>query len=467
MLIPNMLHSPMPETSASAEGAIARQIYRSLMHPTPAPDSLNASRLFLESQLERAASLPSDLPEQPEALIGWMESQALATGERYAAYLEARKAGHPRSYFSCRAHALAFLQGVAPTKLVDGAWLYGLLQYAGDLRFYSLIRTYLEELGDGDPAQNHVVLYQRLLVEQGCEQFPELSDEHYLQGAIQLALGHHAQAFIPEVIGYNLGYEQLPLHLLITAFELNELNIDPYYFTLHVTVDNASTGHARKAVQALLDNLPQSGDRQGFLERMARGYRLNDLGLGTTSVIEAFELESELIQMLERKRVFGQQVHSDFCRIEGRTVNEWLSTPGQIRGFLQALEKRGWIRRHQDPRESRFWSLIEGSDAQMFGVFNHFEKQLLWDWIAGDWLGSDASPPQQGRARAFRPRARTRAAVTPQVVDPEHELSQLQQEISALPAEARLERLIGLLAPASQASPEGLLATRLFVAALG
>lgn len=467
MLIPNMLHSPMPETSAPVESAVARQVYRSLMIAAPTPESLNASRLFLESQLEQAAGLPCELPARPEALIGWMEDQALATGERYAAYLEARKAGHPRSYFSCRAHALSFLQGVAPTKLVDGAWLYGLLANAGDLRFYSLIRTYLEELGDGDPAQNHVVLYQRLLVEQGCEQLPELSDEHYLQGAIQLALGHHAQAFIPEVIGYNLGYEQLPLHLLITAFELNELDIDPYYFTLHVTVDNASTGHARKAVQALLDNLPQSGDRRGFLERVARGYRLNDLGLGSTAVIEAFDLESELVQMLERKRVFGQQVHSDFCRIEGRTVNEWLSTPGQIRGFLQALERRGWIRHHQDPRESRFWSLIEGSDAQMFGVFNHFEKQLLWDWIAGDWLGSDASSSQQGRARAFRPRPRKRVAVTPQVVDPEHELSQLQREIDALPAAARLERLIGLLAPASHASPEGLLATRLFVAALG
>lgn len=467
MLIPNMLHSPTPETTAPDEGAVARQIYQSLMNAAPASESLNASRLFLESQLEQAARLPCDLPARPEALIGWMENQTLATGERYAAYLEARKAGHPRSYFSCRAHALSFLQGVAPTKLVDGAWLYGLLANAGDLRFYSLIRTYLEELGDGDPAQNHVVLYQRLLVEQGCEQLPELSDAHYLQGAIQLALGHHAQAFIPEVIGYNLGYEQLPLHLLITAFELNELDIDPYYFTLHVTVDNASTGHARKAVQALLDNLPQSGDQQAFLERVARGYRLNDVGLGTTTVIESFDLEGELVSALERKRIFGQQMHSDFCRIEGRTVNEWLSTPGQVRAFLQALEKRGWIRRHQDPRESRFWSLIEGSNAQMFGVFSHFEKQLLWDWIAGDWLGTDLKDRPDGRPRAFRPRPRNNAALAPRVVDPEHELGQLQQEINRLPPVERVERLIGLLAPASHASPEGLLATRLFVAALG
>jgi hypothetical protein len=467
MLIPNTLHGRMPETRAPAEGAVSRQIYTALLNDPLAADSQNGSRLFLEEQLERAAALPCDLPRQPDELIGWMESQALATAERYATYLDGRRAGHPRSYFSCRAHALSFLQGVAPTKLVDGAWLFGLLPNAGDLRFYSLIRTYLEELGDGDPAQNHVVLYQRLLTEQGCEMLPDLSDEHYLQGAIQLALGYHAQAFIPELIGYNLGYEQLPLHLLITAFELNELDIDPYYFTLHVTVDNASTGHARKAVQSLLDNLPQNSDCDAFLERVARGYRLNDLGLGTQEVIESFDLEQELVQMLERKRVFGQQVHSDFCRIEGRTVNEWLARPGQIRGFLQALENRGWIRRHQDPQLSRFWSLIEGSDAQMFGVFSSFEKQLLRDWIAGDWMGDHSAAGPQGRPRVFRPRSRKRHAVTPQVVDPELELTQLRQELAQLPDAARLERMIELMAPAAHSTPAGLLATRMFTAALG
>lgn len=245
------------------------------------------SRQYLEEQLQHAAQLPCDMPGQPEAIARWMEQQALKTGERYATYLESRKAGQPRRYFSCKSHALSFLQGVAPTKLVDGSWLYGILGKWNDSRFYGLIRTYLEELGDGMAAQNHVVLYQRLLAEHGCEALPSFSDEYYQQGAVQLALGYHAEEFLPEIIGYNLGYEQLPLHLLITAFELNELDIDPYYFTLHVTIDNAATGHARKAVQAVLDTMPAVGDRQTFLKRVANGYRLNDLGIGTVDVIEA------------------------------------------------------------------------------------------------------------------------------------------------------------------------------------
>ncbi len=56
-------------------------------------------------------------------------------------------------------------------------------------------------------------------------QWDDLSDDHYIQGALQLAMAHHADQFLPEIIGFNLGYEQLPLHLLITAYELKELGI--------------------------------------------------------------------------------------------------------------------------------------------------------------------------------------------------------------------------------------------------
>src|SRR5690606_1447442 len=85
----------------------------------------------------------------------------------------------------------------------------------------------------------------------------DLPDPLFQQGLVQLALGWNAQEFLPEIVGFNLAYEQLPLHLLITAYELNELGIDPYYFTLHVTVDNADTGHARRACTAALAVAPR------------------------------------------------------------------------------------------------------------------------------------------------------------------------------------------------------------------
>ena len=466
--------------SIAANAGDARDIYNLLMESPSTQASRSASRAYLKQRLERAAKLPLDMPMEAHALELWIERKSMAVGQDYSNYLEQRKAGEPRQYFTCRAHALSFLQRVSPTKLVDGAWLYGALKNWQDHRFHALIRTYLEELGDGDPAANHVVLYQRLLAENGCDMVPPLSDEHYIQGALQLALGYHAEQFLPELIGYNLGYEQLPLHLLITAFELRELDIDPYYFTLHVTIDNISTGHARKAVQTLLRCLPADGDPGAFLQRVANGYRLNELGLGTIEVIDSFDLEHELVTMLERKSLFGKYVHSDFCSIGGRTVNEWLTAPGQIENFLRTLTAKGWIKRHQKPTNSRFWRLIEGPKAQMAGVFNAFEKQLLHDWIAGDWLTTGIrnagpashtnrqSPRNRRTFRRYRgPDIGPRASIDQRhdrLGDLDHDIKQLERELRLLSEPLRMQRLIRLMAPDKHATAAGLFATREFAA---
>lgn len=42
--------------------------------------------------------------------------------------------------------------------------------------------------------------------------------------------------------------------------------------------------------------------------------------------------------MLERKRGFGQHMHANYCKVEGQTINQWLSSPGHIEDFLAALE---------------------------------------------------------------------------------------------------------------------------------
>lgn len=299
----------------------SRELYFALFRDVD-DEARMAAADYLRSQLEAAAALPCDLPQDPRDLQSWLEQRTARVGRQYQAYLQQRRAGAPRRYFSGKAHALHFLRGVAPTKLVDGAWLYGLLQRWDDPRFTLLIQTYLEELGEGRPEKNHVVLYRKLLASQGCDDWQQLDDEHFVQGAIQLALAEHAERFLPEIIGFNLGYEQLPLHLPITAYELTELGIDPYYFTLHVTVDNADSGHAKKAVQSLLDAWPQVADGAEFYRRVRAGYRLNELGASTVSVIGDFDLQREVLRIFEKKAGVGQFVHSDYCRFEGRTVNQ-------------------------------------------------------------------------------------------------------------------------------------------------
>ncbi|MES2459032.1 MAG: iron-containing redox enzyme family protein [Armatimonadota bacterium] len=445
----------------------ARDIYFDLFSGQRQSGALDRAERFLSSQLAKADSLLSDLPDSPDDLEAWMQAGVEQVGQQYAEYLEARQAGGKRRYFRSHAHALNFLKSVAPTKMVDGAWLYGLLPRWQDPRFTHLIRTYLEELGEGLPAKNHVTLYKKLLQAQGCEQWDDLSDDHYVQGALQLALAYQADQFLPEVIGFNLGYEQLPLHLLITAYELKELGIDPYYFTLHITVDNADSGHAKKAVEAVFEAMPRVGDSQTFYRRVRSGYNLNLLGASTLSVIESFDLEKEMMAVFARKASIGQYVHSDYRLIAGRTVNDWLSDPAQIPAFVAAMEESGWFKRHQDPENSRFWKLIQSEKAKMFGVFSAYEQQVIHDWIVGDAadrLAGDLKPVRPSRL-PFDVKQRLReemsGTATRKDDDFDAEVRALEENLST-DREAVMATLIGLMSPTLHHTASGLAATRMF-----
>ncbi|MBC3382822.1 iron-containing redox enzyme family protein [Pseudomonas sp. SWRI179] len=435
-------------------GGQVRQCYERLFQGPDDADKQAVAQAFLQQCIAKAAALPQEMPDDPMALSAWVEHHSAGVARQYADYLERRKSGGPREFFSNKAHALYFLQAVAPTKRVDGAWLYGVVSHWHDHRFEGLLCTYLEELGDGHPSQNHVVLYRKLLAEHDLCDAPDIDDDLYLQGAVQLALGYAGDEYLPEVIGYNLGYEQLPLHLLISAYELSELDIDPYYFTLHVTIDNASTGHAHKAVQSLLQLMPMEADREAFWQRVTLGYRLNDLGQGSRAIIGAFDLDREVLDMLERKRPFGQHMHSDYCKFEGKTVNQWLSEPGQLQGFLAAMQNKGWIKRHEDPQSSRFWTLIDGPGAAMFGVFSPYEKQLLHDWIAGDWRDEGAkSTARRGSGAVCEP-------VTP-MDDPD--VQSLEQALQGRTPDEQMHALVPWLCARCHSHPAGLLATRRFI----
>lgn len=431
-----------------------RKLYHQLQH-TP-HQHLHAARHFLQDQLQQCAVLSPDLPSDPGQLQSHVLGSSAGTARAWRDYLLTRKQGQPRRYFSNRAHALYFLRNVAPTKLVDGAWLYGTLKHQQDPRMHDLIRTYLEELGDGEPEQNHVILYKQLLARLDIQDHDDLPCDRFIQGAIQLALGHLADEFLPEVIGYNLGYEQLPLHLLITTHELTELGIDPHYFRLHITIDNASTGHARRAARAVLENLPHGDHQHSFYKRVCRGYLLNELGSSSNAVIEEFNLDKELCRVLEEKSRIARHMHSDRCHIEGRTINEWLDSHGQIPDLLAALQRHGWIRRHQAPEKSRFWRLVTSTRAPMLGVFSGYELQLLHDWITGEWQC-------ERTIRTIGPDSSTQG-----ISDPASRALQRQEEIDlhntlgSLPEEQRYPHVLELMSPARHFTPSGLAATRLF-----
>jgi len=467
--------APLPDDTTG-------QLYNQLLSGTFDDSVKKESACFLKQALRQVQADEDSLPTSPNDLAAWMQASAQLASTRYRAYLEGRKAGAPRRYFGNRAHALYFLRAVAPTKLVDGAWLHGLLAYSKNPRFADLITTYVEELGEGRADKNHVVLYRRLLERYGLNPVQNLPARFYTQGALQLALGLNAEEFLPEIIGFNLGYEQLPLHLLITAHELNELGIDPYYFTLHITVDNADSGHAQRAVQAVRDTLPQLADSTDFWQRVRRGSQLSNAGTGATEVIAGFDIDREIEAVFSRKSLTGRGAHSDYCRVAGRSINDWLAQADNTPAFLAALAQAGWIKRGAAPQESRFWKLLQGEKAEMFGVFSPYELQLIHDWMRGD-ASADGQAYDEPALPPGRRRATFRAAV--RVAQPQSNLTNpgrlkildtfqdelLDSDLQALQAElaaagsvtAQQRLLISAMSPWMHWTPAGLYATRRFL----
>lgn len=465
------LNAVEPRADRAADNTAFRGLYERLAAGDPDAATRAEAAAFLRGKLQQLADLPSELPARPAGLVGWMEENTRAVHAQYAEYLEQRKAGAPRRFFGSRSHALSFLRCVAPTKLVDGAWLYGLLPHWSSPRMADLVRTYVEELGEGAADKNHVVLYRSLLARYALDPLDDLPDALYEQGLLQLALAWNADEFLPEIAGFNLGYEQLPLHLLITSYELNELGLDPYYFTLHVTVDNGDTGHARRACQAVLDLLPRLGDADAFWRRVQGGCKLSCAGIGTIDVIAAFDIEAEALRILARKARAGNGAHSDYCRVAGRSINEWLATPAEMPGFVDALRQAGWIRFGEPAENSRFWKLLQGDRAEMFGVFSSYELQVLHDWIRGAGSAdgrayAEAAPAGAPRRRAtFRALQRnvvpmTDAASAGTELDPDVLL--LREQLAALDENGRRELLVRAMSPAQHWTPAGLEATRVF-----
>jgi hypothetical protein len=501
-------HFAAPPAGAQTNHAPMRQLYLALSEPLPAEHpAIGSAAEWLAAQLHsdsNASGSGSALPASDFA--AWQQARQDDIDEQYKQYMAERRAGAPRRMFGGRAHALHYLSAVAPARLTDGAWLYGVLARWDDPALQPLIATYLEELGNGVPDKNHVVIFQQLIDAHGCAKWRQLGEAHFHGGLTQLALAHHAERFLPELVGYNLGAEHASLDTLIAAYEMNELGIDPYYFTLHATVDNGLTGHARLALQALEQLTPQD-DPADFLRRVEAGYRLHQRALSSAELLAGFDLERELVAALAGKHIPARRPDGAVnpawaAPIAGRPLGEWLADPGQVPALLAALESHGWVARGGDPAISRLWGMIEPAEAgseteneddsedgaaPLAQLFSAYELALLADWIATDprapspaaGPGTLRPSPRAAGALALantQPAPRRieesaeRGIIRHRFPDDEHgweaianELSLLEARVVASSSKAEaIALLTSLMAPSNHHTSTGLMATRMF-----
>lgn len=167
---------------------------------------------------------------------------------------------------------------------------------------------------------------------------------------------------------------------------------------------------ARHAQGSQIDPWSRRRKRNSWAQR--EGSKLAEIGVGTTEVIQGFDIEAEVQRILTRKSGAGKGAHSDYCRVAGRYVNDWLSAPHSVAGFLQALEQAGWIKRGEPAQNSNFWNLRQGERAEMFGVFSNYELQVIHDWIRGEASADGqayatcGAPPKNSPLHSFRARQR-------------------------------------------------------------
>lgn len=343
---------------------------------------------------------------------------------RWEEYLARRRAGGPREMFGDREEAKWWLKQAAPVKYVDGAWLGHINKISTPFKYRQITKNawqvMSEELGDGDIAKNHVHVYRELM-EDIEARLPEAESEDFIHprhglselrcwkaAMAQLAISLFPHDFLPEALGFNMAYESLPLHLLKTVKELRELRLNPYYFELHISIDNADSGHAAMAMAAVVDYLRLVAQDQGeeaahiAWKRVQAGYILAE-GLPTTpespslksTASEPFprtDTEAQLVAIFAAKSSVAHKIHCNSrLRIGRRSLVDWLepnafSNPVWQRDFLHDLSNcKPWvIKGHSN--QSRLVRELSW-EGKMFGSFTEKEVGIVEAWI--DELGSN------------------------------------------------------------------------------
>lgn len=197
------------------------------------------------------------------------------------------------------------LTQLSPAVLVDGAWLSGVASTPGPPQAWhrELIKIHEDELGNGDPTQNHPRIYRQLLESLDIH-LPSIADPAFAQDqrihspaftfpSYMVAMGWHFGQFEPECLGLNLAIELSGLgsgyqHVIAS---LREVGINPLIAELHLSIDNLASGHARRARDAIvlyLENIARAEGPEGELgawKRIYQGFLSYRVGLGGIGVL--------------------------------------------------------------------------------------------------------------------------------------------------------------------------------------
>ena len=400
-----------------------KDMYYKLHNLGEFPDVVSAARNQLVAFF--AETLDTAFKERPqesilnlntysrEGLVTFMRDRDEQVNHQWGEYVARRRKGGPMELFKDQEGARWWLRQIAPTKYVDGAWL----GYINDTTLPFALRAVVknswqvlsEELGDGDLAKNHAQVYKELMKSVKLD-LPAADTAEFIhprhgmnQPAVwksalaQLLISLLPHEFLPEILGFNMHFEALTLETLKASRELKEVGLDPYYFVLHVSIDNADSGHTAIAQQAVCTYIEHIQRTEGATaaqqawRRVQVGYNLSDCLPSSMKkpAVDCFprnKLEAEVIRIFRAKALVGHKIHNhSIIKIGGRKLLDWLdplrleSTQWQM-DFLDSFSHaKAWVCRGDSGKSQFVKELFWG--GRMFGAFTRTETDVVKRWI--------------------------------------------------------------------------------------
>lgn len=412
------------------------------------PNVLEPARNELLAMFSRALSLAQEYPKasilpienyDAESVWAFIEAQHSRVMTEWEAYLERRKRGYGPELIPTVDEAKQWLVKQAPIKFVDGAWLGHIHKITTPFSLRGVTKdawqVMSEELGDGDLSKHHVHLYRQLLDDIGC-QLPEGHEADFInschwkgfnnrdawEAAVgQLLISLFPNEFLPEILGFNMHYELITMGTMLAAHELKALGINPYYFLIHIAIDNADSGHTAMATHVITRYLDMVRETEGddavrqAWRRVQVGYTLSQ-GLGNPKFCEyqapasadigsiygvpkpaVSLLGTRVIDIFRTKSLFSHQFHCQSrVRIGDHTLAQWLAPSmwddphsGRDLELLTALARaKPWVIPGASNKSLLVRELSWG--GRMFSTFTHGEVSALTAWIDSLSPESDA-----------------------------------------------------------------------------
>ena len=406
-----------------------REYFHIMLNIESYPDFLPKARELAERFLGDARALQASAG-CPDNLLPFRYSARVFRSRLEQIYTEAAQSADAFSLATAelgtREAFVDRLVQMAPFNQVDGAWLRNVGRVGPIDEVHALLfRVWMDELGDGDPKLNHSNVYTDLLHSVGVYLEPVSSrayvendaivDSAFTSPLFQLAVAEFSEDYLPEILGMTLYLEWAVVAVKPQVEIMKALGIDPLFYSLHIGIDNAATGHgamAKRAVELYLDEVRASaGDRtmQQTWARIWDGY----VAFATTGGLgEDFRRRTRkrpnpgqrVFALIESKAHFAAQNHGTKA-IGDNLINNWFADPA---GFMNELVRSRWIV-PGDVETSPFFDLLRPS-GPMFRVFTDDEVRAWEDWTRSLTDADTPSEPDTDAGRLMLRMVQTLAA---------------------------------------------------------